>query len=499
MEQPALDIISFNFAKRNKILLTHEKPEGVAVYCTTEVNLEALQEVQRQYGSHFALKILKEDEFDKKLNEHYENIEYKANNAAADIEKTLNVNQLLEDLPNTEDLLDSSEDAPVIKLINGLLAEAIQVNASDIHFEVFKHSFSIRFRIDGVLHEIYKPSRNIATIIISRLKVMAKLDIAEKKVPQDGRINLKIANRDIDVRISVLPSNHGERAVLRILDKKNAKLDLAALGASTEVVNQIEHMIKKPNGIVLVTGPTGSGKSTTLYAAISKLNQSTQNILTIEDPIEYDLEGIGQTQVNTKVGMTFAKGLRAILRQDPDIIMVGEIRDRETANIAIESSLTGHLVLSTLHTNNAIGAIVRLLDMGIPAYLLASSIIGVIAQRLVRRLCPNCKVPAARDALEEAHLLCHFDNKTVVYEPKGCDLCNHFGYKGRIGIYEIIQIDDEIKKMVHDGASESQMRQYCQKRYGDLMHNACLRVKQGDTSIEEILRVTNTSNGGETS
>lgn len=495
MTEEADQFISFNFARKNHVFLISPAAGIFEIYCTPKVKIEALLEIQRKYGHDFNLHMIAEEEFDQKLNDYYENIEYKANNAAADIERNLNVNQLLDDLPNTEDLLDTSDDAPIIKLINGLLAEAIQVNASDIHFEIFKNKFSIRFRIDGVLHEIYEPSKNIATIIISRLKVMAKLDIAEKKIPQDGRINLKIANRDIDVRISILPSNHGERAVLRILDKKNAKLDLAELGANVEVIKKIESMIKKPNGIILVTGPTGSGKTTTLYAAISKLNQSTQNILTIEDPIEYDLQGIGQTQVNPKVGMTFAKGLRAILRQDPDIIMVGEIRDKETANIAIESSLTGHLVLSTLHTNNAIGAIVRLLDMGIPAYLLASSIIGVMAQRLVRKLCQECKVPADPKTLEEAKLLCDIKKGETIYAPKGCKACNLFGYRGRIGIYEIIMIDETIKKMIHDGASESEMKKYSQQKYGDLMSNACDRVRQGDTSIEEILRVTNTGNG----
>ncbi len=494
MPQDSHKPIGFGFAKKHQIVVKDEDND-VVLYCGPDIKIDSIMEVQRYLGIVPNIKQTSKEHFEQILNEYYENIDVNTTKIAENIEEHLNLNALIEELPTTQDLLDSQEDAPIIQLINSLLSEAIQMNASDIHFEIFKDQFQIRFRIDGVLHEIYNPPRNIASLLISRIKVMAKLDIAEKKIPQDGRINLKVANREIDVRVSILPSNHGERAVLRILDKKNAKLELAALGANKEIVDKIESMITKPNGIVLVTGPTGSGKSTTLYAAISRLNDVSRNILTVEDPIEYDLPGIGQTQVNDKVGMTFAKGLRAILRQDPDIIMVGEIRDKETADIAIESSLTGHLVLSTLHTNSAVGAIVRLQDMGVQPFLLASSLIGVVAQRLVRKLCPKCKQPADDKTIADAQALCNMKSETI-YIPKGCMECNQLGYKGRVGIYEIIFIDKVIRKMIHDKNSEDDIKNYCTSKFDSLLKSGCQRVLQGHTSLEEVLRVANANSKG---
>ena len=345
--------------------------------------------------------------------------------------------------------------------------------------------------MDGVLQEILEIQRGIAPLVISRVKVMAKLDIAEKRIPQDGRISLKIGGHAIDVRVSTLPSNHGERIVLRILDKQAAQLDLSLLGMPAPTLRTIRKMIAEPHGILLVTGPTGSGKTTSLYAMLTELNQVSRNILTIEDPIEYDLPGIGQTQVNTKVQMTFAKGLRAILRQDPDVVMIGEIRDLETAEIAVQASLTGHLVLSTLHTNSALGALSRLHDMGIESFLLSSSIVGLIAQRLVRRLCDQCKAPYVLHEDERALMCIDSDvDCSHVYEPKGCDACHQTGYKGRTGIYELIPVDDTLRGMIHRNESIPSIELYLRPEVLSIREDGFKRVLLGDTSLAEILRVT---------
>ena len=345
--------------------------------------------------------------------------------------------------------------------------------------------------IDGVLQEVLEVQRAIAPLVISRVKVMAKLDIAEKRIPQDGRISLRIGGHNIDVRVSTLPSNHGERVVLRILDKQAAQLDLNLLGMADSTAKSIRIMISEPHGIILVSGPTGSGKTTSLYAMLTELNQVTRNILTIEDPIEYDLAGIGQTQVNTKVQMTFAKGLRAILRQDPDVVMIGEIRDLETAEIAVQASLTGHLVLSTLHTNSALGALNRLRDMGVESFLMSSSIIGLIAQRLVRKLCSYCKTPhELREDERELMGISVDTNSTQVFEPNGCDWCNHLGYKGRTGIYEIISIDEPLRGMIHRHENIQVLESYIRPNTPSIREDGFKRVLLGDTSLAEILRVT---------
>ena len=486
-------LVDFSFAKRHSLLVEHFDESKALVLHTNRTPLEAFLELQRVLKVPLAFKLCTPEAFLEALNNRYESMQQ--GEIASDLENT-DIQDVLVDIPENEDLLETQESAPIIKLLNTLLSQAIKMNASDIHFEVFKEGFIVRYRIDGILHEIHKLPKNVSLLLISRIKVMAKLDIAEKKVPQDGRINLKIAGRDIDVRVSTLPSNHGERAVLRILDKKQAKLDLKHLGARPEIIEQIHEMIHQPHGIILVTGPTGSGKTTTLYAAINNLNNQERNILTVEDPIEYDLTGVGQTQVNPKVGMTFAQGLRAILRQDPDVIMVGEIRDKETANIAIEASLTGHLVLSTLHTNNAIGAVIRLKDMGIQPYLIASSLLGVVAQRLVRRLCEACRKPYHPDESERA-MLGDIPSPSTIYKPGGCSLCNGFGYKGRLGIYEIIILDETLKKMIHDQASETKIKAYANQQFDDLRQDGIKRVLSGETSLEEMLRVTQTQYGGE--
>ncbi len=479
-------IINFSFARRHKVFIDSFNENHVDVICA-KPKIEILLEIRRALQCPLSIKEVSEKEFVDLLNTHFEKREQGSTQLAQNLEENLDLNTILEEMPDIEDLLESQEEAPVIKLINALLSEAIKMNASDIHYEVFKNEFSVRFRIDGVLHEIFKPSKNLSGLIVSRIKVMAKLDIAEKKIPQDGRISLKIAGRMIDVRVSVLPSNHGERVVLRILDQKNAKLELDDLVPRLDIRNKIKHFADHSHGIILVTGPTGSGKTTTLYGTINYLNDVERNIITVEDPIEYDLPGIGQTQVNPKVGMTFAKGLRAILRQDPDVIMVGEIRDKETADIAIEASLTGHLVLSTLHTNSALGAITRLQDMGVQSFLLSSSLLCVIAQRLVRKICDDCKQPYTPSPKElELYPLLKGHS---LYHAVGCKACNNVGYKKRIAIYEIIEIDEKLKEMIHSEESEQLMRNYLKEKTDDLLTDGLKRVIEGETTLEEVFRV----------
>src|SRR5689334_17508813 len=351
----------------------------------------------------------------------------------------------MQEMPASEDLLDAGAQAPVIRMINALLLEALRERASDLHFEPYEARAVVRFRVDGMLRDVVEPPRALHGALVSRLKIMAGLDIAEKRLPQDGRIALKLGDRQVDVRVSTLPTGAGERVVLRLLDQEAARLDLTTLGMSDDTLRAIDRLIREPHGIMLVTGPTGSGKTTTLYAALSRLPRDTTNMMTVEDPIEYALDGVAQTQVSPRIELTFARALRAILRQDPDVIMIGEIRDLETAQIAVQASLTGHLVLATLHTNDAPGAVTRLIDMGIEPYLLASTLNGVLAQRLIRKLCPECKSP-----FEEGN--------ERTYRAVGCGACNFSGYKGRTGIYELLVADDALRHLVHDTAEESALR-----------------------------------------
>jgi general secretion pathway protein E len=382
---------------------------------------------------------------------------------------------MMQDLPAVEDLLEAANDAPIIRMLNALLTQAAKDGASDIHIEPYERSSAVRFRVDGTLREVVQPNKALHAALISRLKIMAELDIAEKRLPQDGRISLRIGGRAIDVRVSTLPGVHGERAVLRLLDKGEAKFSLQGLGMQGDTYTRFSGRIQQPHGIVLVTGPTGSGKTTTLYAALGQVDTSTTNVLTVEDPVEYELAGIGQTQVNAKIDLTFAKALRAILRQDPDVIMIGEIRDHETAQIAVQASLTGHLVLATLHTNDAPSAVTRLTDMGIEPFLLSSSLLGVLAQRLVRKLCNTCKRQGD-------------DGR---WHPVGCDACGHSGYKGRTGVYELMVVDDAVRALIHSRASESEL--IAAARAGGLRsmrEDGERLVATGVTSLEELLRVT---------
>ncbi len=482
--------LPFGFAKRHGIVVIDDKADPAVVVSRNTVSRDAVVEVRRFLGRAMSLTTVTEEEFEQHLGAVYQNDSSEAMQAMEDIGEEMDLFRLAEELPETEDLLENEDDAPIIKLINALLTEAIKESASDIHIETFEKELTVRFRIDGVLREVLSPSRKLAPLLVSRIKVMAKLDIAEKRIPQDGRIALRIANRAVDVRVSTMPSSHGERVVLRLLDKQAGRLDFTHLGMPKQLMQQMSSILHKPHGIILVTGPTGSGKTTTLYAGLTMLNSKQRNILTVEDPVEYLLDGIGQTQVNTKVDMTFARGLRAILRQDPDVVMVGEIRDLETAQIAVQASLTGHLVLSTLHTNTAVGAVTRLVDMGVEPFLLSSSMLGVLAQRLVRTLCNDCKEAYVADETECQ--LMGFDqyNPPKIYRAKGCEECRNLGYKGRQGLFELLLVDDEMRTMIHNGDSEQKVERHARQFSPSIREDGRNRVLEGLTTVEEVLRVT---------
>ncbi|MBU7572461.1 MAG: type II secretion system ATPase GspE [Hydrogenophaga sp.] len=415
------------------------------------------------------------DALKQRISAAYAQGESSAAAVVSEVQSDADLSRMMQELPAIEDLLETADDAPIIRMLNALLTQAARDGASDIHIEPYERHSSVRFRVDGSLREVVQPNRALHAALISRLKIMAELDISEKRLPQDGRISLRIGTRAVDVRVSTLPSAHGERAVLRLLDKSESKLSLEAVGMQGDVLNAFRKLIGQPHGIILVTGPTGSGKTTTLYAALQRLDANAQNIMTVEDPIEYELPGVGQTQVNARIELTFAKALRAILRQDPDVIMIGEIRDFETAQIAIQASLTGHLVLATLHTNDAPSAVTRLTDMGVEPFLLSSSLLGVLAQRLVRKLCPHC-----RRADDKGH-----------WHPVGCEQCNHTGYKGRTGIYELMVADDTIRALIHNRAAESKVYVAAEDAGLRSMRADGQRlIDAGITSPEEVMSVT---------
>ena len=482
-------VLPYTFAKRHGVLISRIHDDSVDLLCRDTPDPVVLAEVGRITGRRLALSATNDEQFAALLAQTYEQGSAQAMAMMEGVGDELDLDELAGTL-EPEDLMEADDDAPIIRLINALLSEAIKINASDVHIEPFENRMRVRFRVDGMLREILKPPGNIAPLVISRIKVMAKLDIAEKRLPQDGRISLRVAGRAVDVRVSTLPSGYGERVVLRLLDKQAGRLDLDHLGMDKPIQQAFEKLLRKPHGIILVTGPTGSGKTTTLYAGLTLLNEPTRNILTVEDPIEYYLDGIGQTQVNTKVDMSFARGLRSILRQDPDVVMIGEIRDLETAAIAVQASLTGHLVLSTLHTNTAIGAITRLRDMGVEPFLLASSLIGVMAQRLVRNLCPACKQPHTISDAERQWLGLDADAQYSIYSANGCSECNHTGYIGRSGLYEFIPIDDTLQTMIHEGEGEQAMEKYARGFSRSLGQDGQRLILAGVTSLEEVLRVS---------
>ncbi len=485
--QLLIKTLPFAFARRFGVFLD-PAAEDVPVLCHRPgIRPQVLAEVTRVLQVPFVCRLLEPDQFDRALALAYERDSTATMQMVEDLGGEMDLASIANSVPETEDLLEKENDAPIIRLINALLTEAVKQNASDIHLETFERRLVVRFRVDGVLREVVQPKRELAPLLVSRIKVMAKLDIAEKRVPQDGRMSLRVGGREIDIRVSTMPSNAGERVVLRLLDKDAGRLTLNALGMPATLRKQLTDLLLRPHGILLVTGPTGSGKTTTLYAGLSEINDQTRNILTVEDPIEYNIEGIGQTQVNVKADMTFARGLRAMLRQDPDVVMVGEIRDRETAEIAVQASLTGHLVLSTLHTNTAVGALTRLRDMGIEPFLLASSLIGVLAQRLVRVLCPHCKTPHKASSMEAAFLGL---KEAQTFTANGCAQCNNTGYKGRTGIYELLTIDERVRQMVHSQEAEETIVQQIRPTARSIRDDGILRVRDGITTLEEVLRVT---------
>ena len=462
--------LPYTFARTNRLLLEDDGQQLSLSVCD-ETDRSALSEVTRKFASQ-GLQLLHStaSELSQRIGQAYSGGQAHGTSTAADVvsevESEADLSRMMQELPAVEDLLEASDDAPIIRMLNALLTQAARDGASDIHIEPYERHSSVRFRIDGTLREVVQPNRALHAALISRLKIMAELDIAEKRLPQDGRISLRLGSRAVDVRVSTLPSAHGERAVLRLLDKSQARLTLEAVGMQGRVLQQVDQLIQQPHGILLVTGPTGSGKTTSLYAALQRLDATRNNIMTVEDPIEYELPGVGQTQVNAKIDLTFAKALRAILRQDPDVIMIGEIRDFETAQIAIQASLTGHLVLATLHTNDAASAVNRLIDMGVEPFLLSSSLLGVLAQRLVRKRCTDC-------------------------HGAGCATCGQTGYAGRTGIFELLVANDEIRAQIHHRAAEADLRATALAQGMVLMRDDGQRlVDAGMTSAEELLRVT---------
>lgn len=481
--------LPYHFAKGKGIIaVRHVEDNGVEVWLKPGVSATTLAEVRRIIGKPLHPIVLQPATFDACLAQVYTREDNAAEMLIGDIGDTVDLDTLSQELPQITDLLEAEDDAPIIRLINALLTQALKEKASDIHIEVFETRSLVRFRVDGTLRDVIQPPRALHAAIVSRVKVMASLDIAEKRLPQDGRITLRIAGRAVDVRVSTLPTGHGERVVLRLLDKHASVLNLDNLGMNKDTRENLDKLIHEPHGIVLVTGPTGSGKTTTLYASLSRLDAKTLNMMTVEDPIEYDLDGIGQTHVNARIDMTFGRALRAILRQDPDVVMIGEIRDLETAQIAVQASLTGHLVLATLHTNDAVGAVTRLTDMGIEPFLLASSLLGVLAQRLVRRLCHDCRKPYTPDQAEKTLLNADVN---LLYSPVGCPVCNWTGYKGRSGIYELMMVDDHVRHMVHDVQAEQKLREYVRNKGMHTLREDALRyVCTGETTLEEVLRVT---------
>ena len=477
--------LPYRFAKEKGVIFDRIENRIVFIKSNNQSSLSTFSELRNFYQLPVSVISVRNDLFEKELAKHYSENATSSADLIDVMDDTYDLSALVANIPKTADLLDSENDAPVIKLINAFIAEAIKARASDIHIEPYEEHLSVRFRVDGMLKEVLKPNSKLTSMLNARIKIMSNLDIAEKRVPQDGRMSLSLGEKWIDIRVSTLPCSYGERIVLRILDKADSLLTLEQIGMKDDLLKEFKNSLKNLNGIILVTGPTGSGKTTSLYAGLNLLNDSSRNIITVEDPVEYAIDGVSQTQVNTKVGMTFGKGLRAILRQDPDIIMVGEIRDFETAEIAIQASLTGHLVLSSVHTNNASSAITRMKDMGIESYLLASTVKGILAQRLVRKLCVACK--EEYKSITDVHGI-PLDSK--LFRPKGCSVCNETGYTGRIGVFEFLSINDELKEAINNDSSEENISNIAFKHQNNLMQSGVELVLKGLTSVDELMRAT---------
>ena len=481
--------LPYSFSKNHGVLVSTQGEEGAHIVLREDADPAMLAEVRRSLGISLPVQLASRAAFDAQLAQVYNGSEASAADVVADVGQEVDLTELMAELPAVEDLLESQDDAPIIRMINALLTQAVREGASDVHIEPYERHSVVRFRRDGILRDIAQPHRGLHAAMASRIKIMAHLDIAEKRLPQDGRIGLRLAGRAVDVRVSTLPTTHGERIVMRLLDKNAGQISLNALGMADDTRETFARLLSQPHGILLVTGPTGSGKSTTLYAALQTLDTQELNILTVEDPVEYDLPGVGQIPVNSRIDLTFARALRAILRQDPDVIMIGEIRDLETAQIAVQASLTGHLVLATLHTNDAASAVTRLIDMGVEPFLLASTLRGVLAQRLVRRLCPHCQATYTVSSLESAR----FEEALppTLSHPVGCESCSHTGYAGRAGIYELICVDETLAHLIHEGADEAALRQQARSQGNRSLRADGIRYLANHmTSLEELLRVT---------
>ena len=480
----------FGQVRRLGALPAYRQENTTVVWVRPDVSWNTLLEAQAEFGDGFKPVMLPDDLFNRALQRAFERAGAAAD-AVQDLGEVIDLETASAGLPETADLLDSQGDAPIIRLLNAVMTQAIEEGASDIHIEPFETRVVIRFRVDGILRDVVEPPAALSGRIVARVKVLARLNIAEKRIPQDGRISLRLGGRTIDVRVSTLPTHYGERVVMRILEKEQGPLSLAQIGMPEDVREKFTELIRSPYGIFLVTGPTGSGKTTTLYAALQQIHSPDLNIITVEDPVEYDLQGVGQIPVNTKTGMTFDKGLRAILRQDPDVIMVGEIRDIETARVAVQASLTGHRVFSTLHTNDAVGSMTRLVDMGIEPYLVASSLLGAMAQRLVRKLCLDCRIPRAPDESERQLLGIAARRDVTLYHPGGCETCAYTGYHGRTGIYELMVVNDQLRRLIHDGHGEQALRQAARENgMRVLREDGIAKALAGKTSLEEVLRVS---------
>ena len=481
------NILPYDFVKENDVLAFSDG-DSFSVISPNNLSDDIYHEIQRFLKSNFSFSLCKSDYFNDLLTSSFL-INKDSTSLSEELTDEFDLQSFAGNISATEDLLSGSNDTPIIKLINGIISQAVKNRASDIHFEPYENTLIVRFRVDGILKEILKQDSKISSVLISRIKIISGLDISERRLPQDGRVSLSLGDKDIDVRVSTLPSSYGERIVLRLLDKQASQINIDDLGLPSVILKNYKSSLKNSEGIILFTGPTGSGKTTTLYSGLRHLSDSSQNILTVEDPIEYTLNGIGQTQVNTKTGYTFAKGLRAILRQDPDVVMVGEMRDVETAQIGIQASLTGHLVLSTVHTNSAVAAITRLRDMGIESFLLASSLRTVISQRLVRRLCLICKKEESpsKDSIK----LFNLNTNKKVFISSGCDACSNTGYQGRIAIAECIQVDKTLKEMIHNNASENLISEHVFKNNQSIDEASSELISKGITSCEELIRINN--------
>ena len=496
-EKSKLARLPYRFASKNKVLLAMEDGEHVLHY-TNELPAAVVNEVVREFEIEPKLQKQPPELFEAKMQAFYSS----GGDSSEDVVSTIDdeipdISEISANFEEPDDLLNSQDDAPIIRLLNAVFFEAIRAKASDIHIQPYEKELYVRFRLDGVLRTILKAPIRVSPLVVSRVKVLAKLDIAEKRVPQDGRISVRLGGRGIDLRISTLPSAYGERVVMRLLDKGGSHLHLADLGMPSDMLEQIREIVKKPHGMFLVTGPTGSGKTTTLYASLEEMDHEQLNIMTVEDPVEYYFNGISQTQVNSKADMTFSRGLKAILRQDPDVVMIGEIRDVETASIAIQSSLTGHLVLSTLHTNTALGAITRLIDMGVEPFLLASTVHATMSQRLIRKLCNKCKKAYEPTDLELSSMGYAMDakkhkGKVTIYRQQGCEECFHTGFSGRIGIYELVEIDSTMRELIHNSSSEAELASYAHeyKQVVSMRDSGFMLVLDGMTTYEEVLRVS---------